>query len=274
MHLVPVCQSGALACAEPRLIQADFTVDLTKALPAGVRMQGIFAMRSSLDPVRRCARLDLAVLGEVEESVEAVHDWEDLRAEEWLLAPWRAAGQAASLPLAHSWFGARKHRTPDLVVFIAVTREGPTGPEIILVEEPESKWSDRGGKWFLPAGHVDPGETYSKAAFRESLEEAGLDIEIDGVMAYRHSGPHLLLAAHAADSAATDEEKRPVLKTTPDKESLSAQWWPLDFVLDTAFAADETADEFFRKYAEMRMYFDIIRQRRDMRMSPVPFSFQ
>lgn len=43
---------------------------------------------------------------------------------------------------------------------------------------------DRG--WWIPGGAVDAGETFSMAAHRETKEEAGIDIEIMGVLRVEH----------------------------------------------------------------------------------------
>lgn len=50
-----------------------------------------------------------------------------------------------------------------------VYRETAAGPEFLLVEASRSK------DWVFPKGHVDPGETPSQAAVRETREEAGID---------------------------------------------------------------------------------------------------
>lgn len=43
---------------------------------------------------------------------------------------------------------------------------------------------DRG--WWLPAGRVDPPETYENAAIRETLEEAGLKVQLKGILRLEH----------------------------------------------------------------------------------------
>lgn len=37
------------------------------------------------------------------------------------------------------------------------------------------------GKWNLPAGHLDPGETITEAAKREANEETGCSVELTGI---------------------------------------------------------------------------------------------
>lgn len=44
----------------------------------------------------------------------------------------------------------------------------------------EAKESCR-GKWNLPAGHLDPGETMTGGAKRETKEETGCEVELTGV---------------------------------------------------------------------------------------------
>ena len=48
----------------------------------------------------------------------------------------------------------------------------------LLVQEAKEKCR---GKWNLPAGHLDQGETIFDAAKREVGEECGLDVELTGV---------------------------------------------------------------------------------------------
>jgi 8-oxo-dGTP pyrophosphatase MutT (NUDIX family) len=43
------------------------------------------------------------------------------------------------------------------------------------------------GAWDLPAGYLDPGESPEEAALRETLEEAGLEVELLGLAGVYHS---------------------------------------------------------------------------------------
>ena len=65
---------------------------------------------------------------------------------------------------------------PDVKVIVGavIEKEG----KYLLVQE--AKESCR-GKWNLPAGHLDRGETMADGAKRESKEETGCDVELTGV---------------------------------------------------------------------------------------------
>lgn len=62
---------------------------------------------------------------------------------------------------------------------LVVCRHPRTG-KFLAVEEQ----GDKG--WWLPAGHVDPNETFAQAAYREALEEAGIGLRLEGVLRVEH----------------------------------------------------------------------------------------
>jgi 8-oxo-dGTP pyrophosphatase MutT (NUDIX family) len=51
-------------------------------------------------------------------------------------------------------------------------RDGKSGSELVVIKTAEE------GRWQLPKGIIDPGETDEKAALREVREEAGITCEI------------------------------------------------------------------------------------------------
>ncbi len=65
-----------------------------------------------------------------------------------------------------------------MAIFIAaggiIEQEG----KYLLIQEARE---DIHGKWNLPAGQLDPGETVSEAARREIYEECGFKVELTGV---------------------------------------------------------------------------------------------
>jgi ADP-ribose pyrophosphatase YjhB (NUDIX family) len=92
------------------------------------------------------------------------------------------------------------------------------GHRVLLVHERK-----HGQTWYLPAGRVEPGETLMQAAKRETLEESGVDVVLDGVVAVEHrpltDGAARLRAIFVA-SPAHDETPR----TVPNEHSLGAAW--------------------------------------------------
>ncbi len=54
------------------------------------------------------------------------------------------------------------------------------------------------GKWVFPGGFVDAGETLEGAAIRESMEEAGIGVSIDGLIgAYSYDGSPVVIIVYA-----------------------------------------------------------------------------
>lgn len=48
------------------------------------------------------------------------------------------------------------------------------------------------GDWELPGGHVDPGESASDTAIRETAEESGMDVEITGLVGVYTDPGHVI----------------------------------------------------------------------------------
>jgi len=119
----------------------------------------------------------------------------------------------------------------------------PHGPEriafstdgfsVVVVRHPRTGlWlavnETKGRGWWLPAGHVDRGQTFIDAALAETREEAGINVKLKGLLAVEHS--------LTSDSSARmrvvffavpeDDEQRP--KSVPDSESLGAQWMSME----------------------------------------------
>jgi 8-oxo-dGTP pyrophosphatase MutT (NUDIX family) len=44
-----------------------------------------------------------------------------------------------------------------------------------------------GQNWYLPAGRVEPGESLVEAARRETLEESGVPVVIEGILRIEHT---------------------------------------------------------------------------------------
>ena len=80
----------------------------------------------------------------------------------------------------------------------------------------------------MPAGHVDRGQTFVQAAHAETWEEAGMRVELKGILAVEHtlttdSDARMRVVFYAEP---IDPEAPP--KTEPDSESMGAAWVTVD----------------------------------------------
>src|SRR5207244_8580287 len=77
--------------------------------------------------------------------------------------------------------GAAMPRDPIPTWFFAlvVVRKGD---RFLLVHERK-----HGQLWYLPAGRVEPGETLADGALRETLEETGVRVRLEGILRVEHS---------------------------------------------------------------------------------------
>ncbi len=94
-----------------------------------------------------------------------------------------------------------------------------------------------GGGWYLPAGRVEPGETLRDAAIRETLEESGVEVELEGLIRVEHT-PHpkgtrfrfFFLARPVGD---------PSPRTEPNEHTLGAAWKTPDELSQMHLRGDE-----------------------------------
>jgi phosphatase NudJ len=123
---------------------------------------------------------------------------------------------------------------PTWCFSLAVVRRGD---RFLVVHERK-----HGQGWYLPAGRVELGESFGDAAIRETLEEAGIAIVLDGVVRIEHSAfadgarMRVVFAAHPADD-------RPP-KSEPDDESLGAAWVTLAELDQLRLRGDEVREVF------------------------------
>ena len=107
------------------------------------------------------------------------------------------------------------------VVYSLITNGDRDQSKILLVKN-----SDH-GRWSLPGGAVENGETLEMAAIREAKEETGLDIEVFGIVAVNECmftgiNEHALFFTFKANIVGGHEEIR-----MPD-EIEEIQWFDID----------------------------------------------
>lgn len=83
-----------------------------------------------------------------------------------------------------------------------------------------------GQLWYLPAGRVEPGEDFTTAAKRETLEEAGIPIEFEGILRFEHSPLPEYTRVRVIFVANPTDDTPP--KSRPDEESLEARWFTIE----------------------------------------------
>lgn len=123
---------------------------------------------------------------------------------------------------------------PTWFFALAVVRRGD---RFLLVHE-----SKHGQLWYLPAGRVEPGESFAEAARRETLEEAGVPVRVTGVIRVEHS-PGLAGARVRVTFLAEPTDDTPP-KSEPDDESLGAAWVGLDELPRYPLRGDEVRELF------------------------------
>lgn len=92
------------------------------------------------------------------------------------------------------------------------------GERFLLVRERK-----HGQRWYLPAGRVEPCETLETGALRETLEESGVPVVLDGVLRVEHTPDpngharcRVFFTAHPLDDT-------PPL-AAPNEHALEARW--------------------------------------------------
>ena len=80
----------------------------------------------------------------------------------------------------------RWHANPKPAAAVLLEREADGETAILLLR----RAVDPGrGAWDLPAGYLDPGESFEMAARRETLEESGIEAELLDLVGVYHSPP-------------------------------------------------------------------------------------
>lgn len=108
-------------------------------------------------------------------------------------------------------------RDPIPTWFFALVLVRDKNGRYLLVHE-----AKHGQLWFLPAGRVEPGETFAEAAVRETLEEAGVPVTLTGLVRIEHAPQPTTTRVRITYLAEAEQDVAP--KSVPDEESLGAAW--------------------------------------------------
>jgi 8-oxo-dGTP diphosphatase len=115
-------------------------------------------------------------------------------------------------PLTCDRCGWRWYSNPKPAAAVLLERQshGEAEPSVLLLRRAVEPGF---GEWDLPAGYLDPGESFEMAARRETREESGIDVELLQLTGVYHSRPanavSAVFRARALDSEAqvrTDAE--------------------------------------------------------------------
>ncbi|GMT27583.1 hypothetical protein PFISCL1PPCAC_18880 [Pristionchus fissidentatus] len=112
----------------------------------------------------------------------------------------------------------RLHDNVNYVAAAIILRGNPGEEEVLLIQEAKKKSY---GKWYMPAGRVEAGETLVETVHREVLEETGYTCEVLELLSMQVQGSGWYRFAFVANVTGGD------LKTKADQESLCAQWFPV-----------------------------------------------
>ena len=119
----------------------------------------------------------------------------------------------------------RWYANPKPAAAVLLERSSPDGePSVLLLR----RALDPGrGAWDLPAGYLDPSESFETAARREAREEAGLEVELIALAGVYHSPA--VNAVTVVYRARPADEAREVIT---DFESTAHEWVPRSAVAE------------------------------------------
>ena len=122
-------------------------------------------------------------------------------------------------PLTCQRCGWRWYANPKPAAAVLLERGDDTGePSVLLLRRAVEPGY---GAWDLPAGYLDPGESFEAGARRETREEAGLEVELIELAGVYHS--------HPANAVSAVFRARAIDRSAPvrlDAESSEHAWVP------------------------------------------------
>ena len=112
----------------------------------------------------------------------------------------------ADAPIVCDHCGWRWYDNPRPAAAVLLERVDGEATAILLLKRAVEPGA---GAWDLPAGYLDPGESFEQAARRETLEEAGLEVELVELAGVYHSQPaNAVTAVFRARALDPDAEVR------------------------------------------------------------------
>src|SRR5688572_15561915 len=82
-----------------------------------------------------------------------------------------------------------------------------------------------GETWYLPAGRVNPSERLDKAAIRETLEESGVPVVLDGILRIEHQAMKSYTRVNTIFVAHPAANIEPI--SEPNEDALEARYFTL-----------------------------------------------
>jgi len=92
------------------------------------------------------------------------------------------------------------------------------GQKYLLIQEANEKWK---GKWYLPGGGINDGETAEQGAIREVIEESGFLVKLNQVFFVKY---HKGFFNNKVSVYYTGEIIGGTVKTLADDDSLDVKW--------------------------------------------------
>jgi 8-oxo-dGTP diphosphatase len=126
--------------------------------------------------------------------------------------------QPAEEPLTCERCGWRWYSNPKPAAAVLLERVSDASPEPSILLLRRSVEPGRGA-WDLPAGYLDPGESFEMAAIRETLEESGIAVELVELLGVYHSPP-----ANAVTAVFRARAGDPGAEVRLDAESSEYRW--------------------------------------------------
>lgn len=126
---------------------------------------------------------------------------------------------------------------PTWYFALVVVRRG--ADEFLVVHERK-----HGQRFYFPAGRAEPGEKLHQAALRETKEEAGIDITLEGVLRFEHSPSPDGTARVRVIFVARPTKPSAPLKSVADEHSLGARWVRLSELDSLPLRGDDVREVF------------------------------